>query len=129
MKLEPILDPGDSLEAMIRIFQRNPPDDPVNFIPNLEQMLRQVRSVLPGNPCDERLFLHVLARCENLRLREHDRKQAIDDMLPGERAYSEFRPGAMRLRGETRIIHDAKHVLDELIEVRLKPRARRTVGV
>ncbi len=52
MNPEPRQEVFDSGHAMLRIFDRRPPDDPVHFIPLFQKQFRKIASILARDPGD-----------------------------------------------------------------------------
>src|SRR2546426_11974768 len=55
MQLEFVEDRSNAPKPVLRIFQRDAPDDPVDFITLLEKELGQIGSVLTGDSRNKRL--------------------------------------------------------------------------
>ena len=53
--LQQMLDPA---KASLRIFERDAPNKPMNFVAEIHEVLRKIAAVLPGNASNQSFLLH-----------------------------------------------------------------------
>ena len=54
--LQQMFDPG---KTSLRIFERDPPNQPMDFVPQIYEVLRKIAAVLPGNAGNQSLLFHL----------------------------------------------------------------------